>query len=240
MTPLVVRALHTTSDLITTSVSGEASNLHSPNLPNAGRSLLRLELSYFLFGLGSIGYMTFVIALLRHQQAGTNSIALFWIGLGSAIVTAGRLWASPISASRSGHLLALFYLVMAAAGLVPVLSTSIAALVISGIAFGLVFVSAVTATTHLIRLHLPSELWTSSLARFTVGFGLALTLGASGTGMIADRYSINTGIIVSILTITAAAFAAQSTTGPAALIPLLPAMMRSSDTWTLGSSHKVA
>ncbi len=178
--------------------------------------LLRLEIAYFLYGLGSIAYMTFVVALLRAQDASPRAVGAFWVTLGTAILVAGRLWAGPISRSRSGRLAALMYLIMATASGIVVVSATLGALVASAVAFGSVFVAAVSATTHLIRSHLPQERWTATLARFTVGFGLAITIGSTAAGVMADHLGLPTSIFVSALVLIAAAAAASLQPGVSA------------------------
>jgi len=208
--PLVGRALRA----IDATISQEPPPTTIETHPNRTERLVLLEASYFLFGLGSIGFMTFIVALLREQDTAPNMVAIFWISLGVSILIAGRLWAAAISGSRSGRLLTVMYLVQAAAGLIAIASKSPFALTISAVAFGSVFVASVAATTHLIRLHLPPENWTPTLARFTVGFGLALTVGSFATGVVSDRYGITAGIAASAVTITAAALAAGMQSGP--------------------------
>lgn len=171
-------------------------------------ALLRLEVAYILFGLGSIGYMTFVVALLREQDASPREVGMFWVVLGVSIMVAGRLWAAPISRSRSGRLAGLMYLIMAAAAVAVVVSAKLLALIVSAVAFGSVFVAVASATTHLIRLYLPQDRWTATLARFTVGFGLGLTVGSSLAGAASDAYGLSVSLVASAAVLTAAAVAA--------------------------------
>ncbi len=163
----------------------------------ADGSLLWLEVAYFLYGLGGVGYMTFAVARLREQSVSSGGVAAFWILMGGAVWLAGRLWAEPISRSSSGRLSGLMYSTMALAATVIAISGSIAAVMFSALAFGSVFVAAVSATTHLIRRHLPAHRWTAVLARFTVGFGVAMTIGAAAIGVIADAFSLTIGISAS-------------------------------------------
>lgn len=176
--------------------------------PDGLRVLLPLEISYFLFGLGSIGYMTFVVALLRAQDATPAEVGAFWVALGSAILIAGRLWAAPISRSRSGKVAGLMYLAMATASCLVVVSATFVALMASAVAFGSVFVAVVSATTHLIRVHLPQDRWTATLARFTVGYGVAVTVGSSAAGITSDTLGLSTSIMVSAAVLGVAGIAA--------------------------------
>ena len=48
---------------------------------------------YGCFGLGYIGYMTFVVTLLREQQVPRAQIVAFYVLLGLAVVASSWLWA---------------------------------------------------------------------------------------------------------------------------------------------------
>ena len=48
---------------------------------------------YFMFGVGYIGYMTFVIALLKEQRMQPSAITAFYTLLGLAVVASSRIWA---------------------------------------------------------------------------------------------------------------------------------------------------
>jgi predicted MFS family arabinose efflux permease len=184
--------------------------------PDGVAVLVRLEIAYILFGLGSIGYMTFVVALLRGQDASPGDVGAFWAVLGMASLVAGRLWASSINRSESGRLAGLMYLLMAGASMVVIVSSTLGALIFSAAAFGSVFVSAVSATTHLIRVQLPQERWTATLARFTVGYGVAMTIGSTAAGAMSDRFGLPTSIFISALVLLLAAVAAGLQPGVAA------------------------
>ncbi len=214
--PMVRQAVRTTARMI-------AANAPRPSFFSfsalflSGRTLLRLEIAYALFGLGSIGYMTFVVAYLRDNDASPAAIGVFWVALGVSIWLGGKLWANSISKSRSGRLAGLMYLMMAVASSIVLTSTTATALLASGAAFGSVFVAVVAATTHLIRLHVAQEFWTVTLAGFTVWFGVGLTVGSAATGIISDSYGLSAGILVSVITLAAAAVVAALQSAPTEL-----------------------
>ena len=152
--------------------------------------------------------MTFAVTLLRQQSVPPGGISAFWIAIGIAIWTARRLWALPINRSRSGRLAGLMYLMMAMASGAIALSDWFVVVLSSAIVFGGVFVAVVAATTHLIRRNVRPHRWTGVFARFTVGFGLALTVGSAATGALADSYGLTTGVATSAAALGAAAVAA--------------------------------
>ncbi len=56
--------------------------------------------------MGYIGYMTFVIALLREQGASGGAVTLFYALLGLAVVASSRIWAGLLDRARGGQALA--------------------------------------------------------------------------------------------------------------------------------------
>jgi predicted MFS family arabinose efflux permease len=63
--------------------------------------------AYFLFGLGYIGYMTFIVTLLREQGVATPLVIAFYVMLGVGVVASSWLWAGTIERARGGGALAL-------------------------------------------------------------------------------------------------------------------------------------
>jgi len=59
----------------------------------AVRSLLVLLGTCMLFGAGYIAYMTFIIAFLKREGAGSGEISSFWVILGVAAIIGGYAWA---------------------------------------------------------------------------------------------------------------------------------------------------
>ena len=62
---------------------------------------------YLLFGLGYIGYMTFVVTLLREQQLATRVVTAFYAVLGVGVVASSWLWAGMLQRFRGGQSLAI-------------------------------------------------------------------------------------------------------------------------------------
>ena len=71
------------------------------------RAMAPALLGYTLFGVGYIGYMTFVIALLREQGVSGGAITLFYALLGLAVVASARIWAGLLQRAQGGGALAL-------------------------------------------------------------------------------------------------------------------------------------
>jgi MFS family permease len=141
---------------------------------------------YFMFGVGYIGYMTFVIALLKQQGMRAELITLFYTLLGLAVVASSRVWAGMLDRFKGGESLAILNALLGAVTLLPALTSAAPIVFISGIVFGGVFLSAVASTTALVRHNLPQESWSAGISAFTTVFALGQIIGPTVVGWIAD------------------------------------------------------
>ena len=112
---------------------------------------------YTLFGVGYIGYMTFVIALLREQGASASAITLFYALLGVAVVLSSRIWAGLLDRFKGGQALAILNGLLGVATVLPALTSAWPVVLASGLLFGGVFLSVVASTTALVRHNLPAK-----------------------------------------------------------------------------------
>ncbi len=144
--------------------------------------------SYLLFGLGYIGYMTFVISLLRDEHLAPALVISFFVMLGSAVVASSWLWARLLQRSRGGGALAFLNALLAVATVLPVWSVRPLAVFASGLLFGAVFLSVVASTTSLVRHNLAPAAWPAGIAAFTVVFAAGQIVGPSAVGVIADHF----------------------------------------------------
>ena len=94
---------------------------------------------YSMFGMGYIGYMTFVVALLREQGQSAASITAFYALLGIAVMLSPRLWARLLDRYQDGRPLALLNALLGFATLLPALSGAWPWVLLSGLLFGAVF-----------------------------------------------------------------------------------------------------
>jgi MFS family permease len=166
---------------------------------------------YFMFGVGYIGYMTFVVALLRQQGMSAGHITLFYTLLGLAVVVSPRLWAPMLDRFRGGEALAILNGILGTASILPALTSATPIVFLSGVVFGAVFLSVVASTTALVRHNLPQEIWSSGISAFTVVFAFGQIVGPTIVGWIADGPGgLERGLIVSAIALfAAAALAAQ-------------------------------
>ncbi len=142
--------------------------------------------AYLMFGLGYIGYMTFVVTLLREQGLSGPQVVAFYVLLGAGVVASSWLWAGLLQRFRGGESLALLNALLALATLLPVLSSHPVAVFASGALFGSVFLSLVASTTALVRHNLPPAAWPGGIAAFTIVFAAGQIVGPSAVGWVAD------------------------------------------------------
>ncbi len=141
---------------------------------------------YFMFGVGYIGYMTFVAALLKEQGISSISISIFYFMLGFAVLISSRVWAGLLDRYKGGQALAILNAILAVACILPVLTSNLILISISGFMFGGVFLSVVASTTALVRHNLPAPSWPAAISAFTGAFALGQIIGPTVVGGIAD------------------------------------------------------
>jgi len=141
---------------------------------------------YTMFGVGYIGYMTFVVALLRAQGVGAGAVTLFYALLGLAVVLSSRIWAGLLDRSRGGEALARLNALLGVATVLPAVSSAWPVALASGLLFGGVFLSVVASTTALVRHNLPPAQWAVGISAFTIVFAAGQIVGPTVVGWIAD------------------------------------------------------
>ncbi len=143
-------------------------------------------LGYGCFGIGYIGYMTFVIALLKEQGRSPLTITVFYALLGLAVMASSRLWAGLLDRHRDGRPLARLNALLGLACVLPALTSSFPLAIVSGLLFGGVFLSVVASTTALVRHNLPPAQWAAGISAFTTVFAAGQIVGPTVVGLIAD------------------------------------------------------
>ena len=159
-------------------------------------SYVYVVLGYACFGMGYIGYMTFVIALLK--QMGITGVALntFYGILGLCVILSSRLWASMFDKYKGGQSMAILNTLLGIACFIPagiaiygeatLTGWSIAAVYGSGIIFGGCFLSAVASTTVFVKHNMPQIQWVAGITVFTSIFAFGQILGPILVGWISD------------------------------------------------------
>jgi predicted MFS family arabinose efflux permease len=141
---------------------------------------------YTLFGMGYIGYMTFVVALLREQGRSALAVTVFYSLLGLAVMASSRIWAGLLDQHKNGSALAKLNALLGVATILPALTQSWPVVLASGLLFGAVFLSVVASTTALVRHNLPPSAWAAGISAFTTVFAAGQIIGPTVVGWIAD------------------------------------------------------
>jgi predicted MFS family arabinose efflux permease len=144
-------------------------------------------LAYLMFGLGYIGYMTFIVTLLREQRVSEREVIAFYALLGVAVAVSPWLWARMLQRFRGGETLALMSALLVVATLLPVWRTDPVAVFASGLVFGGTMLALVASTTALVRHNLDAADWPAGITGFTIVFAVGQIVGPSAVGFIADR-----------------------------------------------------
>jgi MFS family permease len=220
--PLAWRAMGWASLAMTVASLWAASRIDEPGAAPGGaqwrlRPFLPQFLSYVCFGLGYIGYMTFVIAWMRVNGSSTGLLIAVWTVLGAATLAAPAVWAGPCERWPGGRPLAAVMAVLATGAMLPMLSVHPVAMLASAALFGLAMFSAPSAVSSLIKHALPKPAWGGSMATFTIAFAASQIVGPVATGWVADRFgSLRPGLTASALVLALGALLALAQRDPRA------------------------
>lgn len=166
--------------------------------------------SYFLFGVGYIAYMTFVVAWMVSHGASALDVALTWGTLGVATMLAPIAWRVPRSRLGAARMLAAVGVVIAVGAALPLYSTSLPAMMLSALFFGAAMFTAPATVTDLVKTTLPKPAWGSAIAVFTALFATGQSIGPVLSGWLADvSHSLYAGLAGSVAILLAASAAAM-------------------------------
>ena len=188
--------------------AGNAALAHDPRpVP-----LAPTYLAYLCFGAGYIGYMTFIIALLRAGNVAPALATSFWAVLGLASVTSCYGWGAVFTRlSPAGAMVAAMLVVALGAALLLV-SVAPVDLYASAVLFGAAVMAMPGAVTVSAQAALPAHQWTEAVGRLTALFGVGQCVGPLAAGYLADRGAgLETGLMASaaLLAVGVAAAAFQ-------------------------------
>ncbi|GAB3629854.1 MFS transporter [Pandoraea terrae] len=156
-------------------------------------------IGYAMFGVGYIGYMTFVIALLRDAGLSAFIVTVFYLLLGACVVVSAAPWARLLTRCKDGRALALLNGLVGIATLIPALSTAPAFAFVSGALFGLTFLSVVASTTAFVRHNFPPSQWPAGISAFTIMFAFGQIVGPVVIGWVSDGAGLARGFLYSAL-----------------------------------------
>ena len=182
--------------------NGEA---RTPSAPHSSIAPLRRALiTYLCFGLGYIGYMTFVIAWMREHGAQTFTVITAWMMLGATTLLAPAIWRGPVERWTGGRPLAAAMATLACGAVLPLLHAAAPVMMLSAALFGAAMFSIPSAIQSLVKKGIPMRDWGHAMAGFTIVFAAGQVAGPVLTGWLADRWgSLTPGLALSVVTLLA-------------------------------------
>jgi predicted MFS family arabinose efflux permease len=160
---------------------------------------------YFVYALGMIGYLTFVVADLVADGASAALVTVFWLCLAAATLPGPWLWQRLLDQVDDGRALAVLCGLMAAGAGLSVIGGLVGSFA-SALLVGAGMLSVVAATTSLVRKGMAPDAWPAGIAVFTTVFGIGQTIGPWLTGVVSDRFGgLDAGLTASGLLLAAAA-----------------------------------
>jgi predicted MFS family arabinose efflux permease len=173
------------------------------------RQIAPTVVGYGLFGAGYVGYMTFIIALLRAQGGSDNEATEFWIALGVISMIATPLWGRVLGQMPGGRGPAVMF-ALAMLGALPVLfDPGLAAAFLSAFIFGGSFMAGPASIAIVAQRQLAPASLTAAIAILTIAFALGQAIGPLISGAITDLSgNVAAGLWASPLLLGAAACSA--------------------------------
>jgi len=167
---------------------------------------------YFLFGLGYLIYLTFLVAWMREDGAEAWLVAVVWSIMGIGTMLSPFIWRRVLARSRGGGAMALSNLACGIGTLIALVMSPPIGVLLSAAVVGASFYIVPTAATTFGRKNLEEAQWGQSFAAFTVLFSIGQMIGPVAAGMLADfAGGVGPGLVLSggILVLGAAVAALQ-------------------------------
>jgi predicted MFS family arabinose efflux permease len=164
--------------------------------PFAWRNYAWITFAYFLFGLGYIIYMTFVIAWLKEMKLGVFVSTSLWVVMGLAVMASGWVWQKPMARWKPSSTFAAASLCTGLGSAIPIVFRSEPALLVSVVMVGGSFFMVPASMTALARKTLPQSLWAKAMNMFTMIFAVGQAVGPVLAGWIADSAGMNQAMLM--------------------------------------------
>jgi predicted MFS family arabinose efflux permease len=164
--------------------------------------------AYFLFGVGYIVYMTFVMAWLREMHLGNAAATGVWLVLGVASMASGYVWRNIMARWWPAHTFAATCICTAVGTALPLLSNSLAVLLVSAVLVGGSFFMTPGSMMALARRTLAPALWAKAMNLFTFIFAIGQGVGPVLAGWIADHRGLDAAMAAGAATLVLAAMLA--------------------------------
>ena len=144
-------------------------------------------MTYFMFGLGYVVFITFLIAWMRTWGAGPALVAAAWAAMGLAVMISPFIWRGVLTRAEGGLAMAMTMVATGAGVAIPLAIPSPWAVIVAAAIFGASFFMVPTSMTAFARKNLPPAMWGRSLSLFTTVFAVGQIIGPVGAGFISDR-----------------------------------------------------
>ena len=168
-------------------------------VPWSKRPFILSLIGYFLFAMGSIVYMTFIVAWMSAHGAGAFQVSLVWAVLGLAIMLSPIPWRRPLREWPGGWPLSASLIMFALGAAVPLFGTSLPLMLLSAALVGGGFFITPAAVTAFAKASLPRDAWSSAIAFYTVVFAVGMPIGPVLAGAVADvTGSLFAGLAISV------------------------------------------
>src|SRR5690606_37732605 len=168
------------------------------------RRCLPVLVSYFIFGLGYIAYMSFMFSWVRQHAGHTTRLAattaVMWGLLGIMTLLSPLIWARLFNGRQDGKPMsaALFALMRGAA--LPLLQPDLAGIWISAVLVGASVFMVPSAVTGFVKSNLARPAWGNAMAIATSLFAIGQTIGPAACGWISDMAgSLSVGLGISAM-----------------------------------------
>lgn len=143
-------------------------------------------LANLFYGAGYVGYMTFMIALLKRLGFGTTLTMVFFALIGGASLLASPLWGRLLGHLKTGHGFALVCTLVAIGTMPALIWPQPWAVIGSALIFGASFMAGPAAVSMAAQRLLPAPSLTWGLALLTATFSLGQSIGPLLGGWITD------------------------------------------------------
>lgn len=156
-------------------------------------------IAYFMFGLGYIAYMTFIVAWVRlhgsHALSVSATTSIMWSILGIMSILAPSVWARLFHGRTNGVPMAAAMATLGIGATLPLIVPSLAGIWLSAALVGVSVFMVPSAVTGFVKSNLTPAAWGNALAVATSLFALGQTIGPAAAGWISDvTGSLSTGL----------------------------------------------
>ena len=144
---------------------------------------------YFLFGLGYLIYLTFLVAWMREEGVSASLVAIVWSLMGIGTMLSPFVWRRVLAWSQGGEAMAASNLTTGLGVLCALVFAPPLGVIISACLVGASLYIVPTAATTFGRKNLSKAQWGRSFAAFTTVFSIGQMMGPVGAGALADATS---------------------------------------------------